>query len=100
LHGLERLACDRQPQGPAEPVAAVAQSIGKDPAALLVRVSGVRYEIYPGVFRGAAATLADGAGNDYDRAVLLHAHRRARPKFGTPIPAFRRLRAFPGCRAR
>src|SRR5947207_11145066 len=53
-------------------IAAEAQRLGKDPAALLARVNRVRYEIYPGVFRGAAATLADGAGNDYDRAVLLH----------------------------
>lgn len=41
--------------------------------ALLARVSnGIRYEIYPGVFRGSAGTLADGAGNDADKAVLLH----------------------------
>jgi hypothetical protein len=53
-------------------VAAAARAIGGDPAVLLARVSGIRSEIYPGVFRGAAGTLADGAGNDYDRAVLLH----------------------------
>ena len=39
---------------------------------MLARVSRLRYEVYPGVFRGAAATLGDSAGNDYDRALLLH----------------------------
>ncbi|HEV3152181.1 MAG TPA: hypothetical protein VGZ02_00095, partial [Candidatus Baltobacteraceae bacterium] len=51
----------------------VVEKVGKDPASLLSFVSGgVRGEIYPGVFRGAAATLEDRAGNDYDRALLLH----------------------------
>jgi hypothetical protein len=50
----------------------VARRVGKDPGAILQRVRRVRSEIYPGVFRGPVATLADGAGNDYDRALLLH----------------------------
>ena len=54
-------------------VAAEATRIGNDPGALLSRVSdGVAYEIYPGAFRGAAGTLADNAGNDVDKALLLH----------------------------
>jgi hypothetical protein len=61
------------PESLAASVANVAARIGDDPAALLARVSnGVAYEIYPGVFRGAAATLTDGAGNDFDKALLLH----------------------------
>jgi hypothetical protein len=59
--------------GPSAIVVAEAKRLGASPQALLTRVSdGVRYELYPGVFRGGAATLADGAGNDYDRALLLH----------------------------
>ena len=57
---------------PPAALTAAAQAAGKDPATALTFVRGVRYEIYPGVFRGTEATLADGAGNDYDRAVLLH----------------------------
>lgn len=57
---------------PPAALTAAAQVAGKDPATALTFVRGVRYEIYPGVFRGTEATLADGAGNDYDRAVLLH----------------------------
>jgi len=54
-------------------VAAEAARIGPAPAALLARVAdGVATEVYPGVFRGSAATLADGAGNAYDKALLLH----------------------------
>jgi hypothetical protein len=56
----------------AQLVSAAARSLGSDPALLLARMSRIRYEIYPGVFRGAAGALADGAGNDYDRAALLH----------------------------
>ncbi len=57
---------------PSAALAAAAQNVGKDPATALAFVSGMRYEVYPGVFRGADATLADNAGNDYDRALLLH----------------------------
>ena len=54
-------------------VATEAARIGADPAALLSRVSdGVATETYPGAFRGSGATLADGAGNAYDKAILLH----------------------------
>ncbi len=54
-------------------VAAEAARIGPATAALLARVAdGVAYETYAGVFRGAAVTLADGAGNAYDKALLLH----------------------------
>lgn len=54
-------------------VSAEAARVGNDPGALLSRVSdGVAYEIYPGAFRGAAGTLADNAGNDIDKALLLH----------------------------
>jgi hypothetical protein len=59
-------------------IRAVAASVGPSTDALLARVSdGVVYEMYPGVFRGAAATLADGAGNDLDKALLLAALIRA-----------------------
>jgi hypothetical protein len=51
---------------------AVAVSVGPSTEALLAQVSdGIVYEMYPGVFRGAAATLADHAGNDLDKALLL-----------------------------
>jgi hypothetical protein len=65
-HAAAAAAADRAP------LAAVARSVGSDSTRLLARVSRIRYEVYPGVFRGAAATLTDGAGNDYDRALLLH----------------------------
>ncbi|MFY9718179.1 MAG: hypothetical protein WAK16_00915, partial [Candidatus Cybelea sp.] len=61
-----------QPSQPSAAFTAMAQSVGKDPATALAFVSSTRYEVYPGVFRGASATLADNAGNDYDRALLLH----------------------------
>ncbi|HEY1656610.1 MAG TPA: hypothetical protein VGF86_16015 [Candidatus Tumulicola sp.] len=57
---------------PSAALTAAAQIVGKDPATALAFVQGVRYEVYPGVFRGAVATLTDAAGNDYDRALLLH----------------------------
>lgn len=59
-------------QAPNATIDAEAKRIGKDPRALLTRVSdGIRLELYPGVFRGSAATLNDGAGNDADKALLL-----------------------------
>ncbi|HZY98363.1 MAG TPA: hypothetical protein VFE36_02190 [Candidatus Baltobacteraceae bacterium] len=62
-----------QAGAPSASIAAEAKRLGSDPKALLTRVSdGVRLEVYPGAFRGAAATLADGAGNDVDKALLLH----------------------------
>lgn len=65
-------AAEPSSEVPGANVVAEAKRLGNDPAALLGRVASVRYEIYPGVFRGAAATLDDDAGNDYDRALLLH----------------------------
>jgi hypothetical protein len=62
-----------QPGAVSQAVAAEATRIGNDPGALLSRVSdGIAYEIYPGAFRGAAGALADNAGNDVDKALLLH----------------------------
>jgi hypothetical protein len=57
---------------PDRAIDAVAKQLGNQPEAILARVARVRYEIYPGVFRGATVTFLDGAGNDYDRALLLH----------------------------
>jgi hypothetical protein len=54
------------------PLAAVVHTVGPGPTALLACVSRTHYKVYPGVFRGPAETLADNAGNDYDRALLLH----------------------------
>jgi len=58
-----------------------ADEIGGDPAALFAYVHDhIRTEIYPGVLRGAQATLMGGAGNAWDQALLLAAllrhHRR------------------------
>ncbi len=62
-----------QSESSSQAIAAEATRIGSDPGALLSRVSdGVTYEIYPGAFRGSAGTLADNAGNDIDKALLLH----------------------------
>jgi hypothetical protein len=62
-----------QPPAAMDPaIAAEAGRLGPATDALLARVSdSITYEIYPGVFRGASATLADGAGNDSDKALLL-----------------------------
>lgn len=69
---------------PSAVLTAAAQASGKDPATALTFVESVRYELYPGLFRGADATLADGAGNDYDRALLLH-DLLATANPGTPV---------------
>jgi hypothetical protein len=64
--------------GPSSMVASEAARLGANVDGLLARVSDkVAYEIYPGVFRGATATLVDGAGNDLDKALLLHDLMRA-----------------------
>jgi hypothetical protein len=66
------------PGSVAATVGGEAKRIGADPAKLLARVSdGIGYEIYPGVFRGSAATLADRVGNDADKALLLRDLLRA-----------------------
>jgi hypothetical protein len=60
------------PAATATAIAAEAARIGPGTDALLARVSdGIAYEMYSGVFRGSEATLADGAGNDLDKALLL-----------------------------
>ena len=87
------------------PVAAVARQIGTDPAAILARVSRVRYEVYPGVFRGAGATISDNAGNDYDRAVLLHdllvaSNPGIAVRYAVLHAVFRAGRQGPGLRSR
>lgn len=62
----------QSPGGIASAIAAEAVRLGPGTDALLARVSDrIVYEMYPGVFRGAEGTLADGAGNDSDKALLL-----------------------------
>src|SRR5688500_1254151 len=43
---------------------------GVEPAFALVR-DRIRFEAYPGVFRGAGTTFYSEAGNSYDRSLLL-----------------------------
>jgi hypothetical protein len=60
----------------------VAASVGPSTDALLTQVSdSIAYEMYPGVFRGAAATLAEAAGNDLDQGAPA---RDAHPRLGLP----------------
>lgn len=50
----------------------LAQSLGNQPLALYNHVhTKVKTELYYGSKKGAAATLAEGAGNDFDQASLL-----------------------------
>lgn len=50
----------------------LAQSLGNQPLALYNHVhTKVKTELYYGSKKGAAATLAEGAGNDFDQAALL-----------------------------
>jgi hypothetical protein len=51
---------------------AIVMNVGTDAAKLAEWVkANIRYEPYIGVQRGAEGTLAAGAGNDWDRAVLM-----------------------------
>ena len=55
-------------------VAALAATLGGDPLAAFAFVrDSIRLDLYPGVLRGADGTLAAGAANAADRALLLKA---------------------------
>jgi hypothetical protein len=57
-----------------ENVAAEAKRIGSDPAKLFGRVAnGIGPNVYGGALRGPSGTLAAGAGNATDKALLLRA---------------------------
>lgn len=60
---------ENEPFSPAQ----VIGRVGSSPMALADFVKNrIALEPYSGIQRGSAATLAAGAGNDWDRAVLLH----------------------------
>ena len=57
-----------------DPVAALAWQLDYDVDRMFRYVADdIRYEPYPGILRGAAGTLAAGAGNSVDKSLLLAA---------------------------
>jgi hypothetical protein len=50
-----------------------ASRLGFDRAKIVAFVTGLSWEPYPGILRGASGTLLTGGGNPWDRALLLQA---------------------------
>lgn len=70
LQSMATVARVMRPESPSVEAMAEALGPGIGPAFTWVR-DRVRYEAYSGVLRGAEGTLVAGAGNAYDRSLLL-----------------------------